>query len=157
MAGFSAGLFDHIYRNSNTYASPTLVEVDAIDDIESPSERNVISVKLRRYDNELNLLGQLKKSLTFKIATEPADTSWLAIKAAHDNNTPIEMFLFYFYVDNAGQPAATSKALRATFVVSKFGLSQPLEALDVNEVEMMPSANGVGGLGIVEPAFYTVP
>lgn len=60
MAGFSSGLFDHIFRNSNTYASPTLVEVDAIDDIESPSERNVISVKLRRYDNELSLLGQLK-------------------------------------------------------------------------------------------------
>ena len=155
MPGFSVGLFDHLYRNSNTHASPTLVEVDAIDDLDSPSERNQISVKLRRYDNELVLMGQLKKSLTFKLATEPADASWLAIKASHDNNTPIEMFAFYYYVDNAGQPAATSKALRATFVVTKFGISQPFEGLDVNEVEMMPSANAVGGLTLVEPAFYT--
>lgn len=157
MAGFSAGLFDHLFRNSNTYASPTLVEVDAIEDLDAMSERNAITVKLRRYDNELNLLGQFKRSLSFKLATEPADASWLAIKAAHDNNTPIEMFAFYFYVDNAGQPASTSKALRATFVVSKFGQSQPFEGLDVNEVEMIPSANAVGGLTLVEPAFYTTP
>ena len=155
MAG-TAGLFDGFFYNSGTYASPTLVKFDGIENLTMNDERNLIPVKIRRHDHEMNLVGQSVKSITFNLMTEPGTTAWDFLYAAYVANTPVEFFMFYKYNDNAGAPTAGDKAWRIHCEISKFPHGQELESVDMNEVELAPSIRLQGTDTVVhEPAIYT--
>jgi len=141
----SAGLYDKLYLNTGTYASPTLVEIDGIGDVDAQYDRNAIEVKLRRFDMITNLPGLRKRSFSFPIVSEPDAAVCVALRAAIDTGSTKELFFFYKYIDDGGQPDTGSKAVRAQVIISKFSESQKLEDLDVNEVECQIAANLLTG------------
>lgn len=147
----SAGIFDKLYRNSGTYEAPVLVEIDTVTDVSLADERNEISVKLRAFDTETVLTGQRKLSFEFKLATDAANANWTALQEAYLNHSDIELFGFYKYIDDGGEPGDGSKAIRATCRVTKFPLDQPLEDVDSGDVVCRPSATAEN-----EPEIYTV-
>lgn len=146
----SAGLFDKLFRNSGTYGTPVLVEVDIIEDMSMPDERNDITFKLRKDDVETYLGGQRKLSFDFKLATDSGNASWTAFQTAYLTHADIELFGFYKYVDDAGQPDTGSKAIRATCRCLAFPLDQPLEDMDAGDVVCKPSATAANA-----PEIYT--
>ena len=157
VANPSAGIFDALFYNSGTYASPTLVKIDGLENLTFDDDRNVIPLKIRRYMTELNLTGQMVKKLSFGLMTEPGGTVWDAIHAAYNNRTAIEIFAFYKYTDNSGSPSSGDKAIRLNCKVSKFSRNQELEAIDMNDVELVPSARLMASQSSVhEPDIYTV-
>jgi len=148
---YSAGLFDKLYRNTGTHNTPVLVEIDIVEDVKIPDERNEITGKLRANDHEAVLTGQRKLGFEFKLATNPTNANWEALQSAYLNHTTVELFAFYHYVDNAGQPGAGSKAIRAICEVVAFPMEQPLEDLDSGDVVCKPSLNAD-----YAPSIYTV-
>ena len=152
----SAGIFDALYYNSGTYASPTLVKIDGISDLEMSDELNAILIKIRRFGHELNLPGQFKKGLTFTLLSEVGATAWEFLRTKWLAKTDFEVFVFYKYTDNAGAPTAGDKAIRIHGMLSKFPLTQPLEGADESACEFVPSVRLQGAeTSIHEPAVYT--
>lgn len=156
VANPSAGLFDALFYNSGTYASPTLVKIDSIENLTFDDDRNVMPLKIRRHMHELNLTGQAVKKLGYNIMTEPGGTVWDALHGFYNARTAVELFAFYKYTDNAGAPTTGDKAIRLNTEVSKFSRNQSLEEIDFNEVEHVPSARLMSGQSAInEPAVYT--
>lgn len=149
---FSAGLFDKLYRNSGTFGTPTFAELDAISDVDVTIEGNPIEVKLRRNGFVSNLFGLKKLAVSFPLATEPDNVQWLAIQTSFNSKTVGEYFLFY----KGDSATAGSKAIRFPAYVTKFGFPQKLEDLDVNDVELAPSANVFSTNTTTDPVVYTV-
>ena len=148
----SAGLFDKLFRNTGTHGTPVLVEVDNIESLKISDERNEITVKLRSFDTETVLTGQRKLSFEAKMACDSGNANWAAVQTAYLNHTTIELFAFYKYIDDGGQPDTGSKAIRAECHVTSFPIDQPLEDVDTTDVTFKPSANAA-----YEPDIYTVP
>lgn len=169
MSNFSSGLVDVLtyndYAGGGTYASPTHVVIDGFEDLDASDERNQITLKIRRYDTELNLLGQRKVDFGFSLASEPDNAVWQFLYDAYRAKTPIEIFAFYKFVPNDpddGLPNSGSKARRATVLISQFGPPQKLEGIDVNELKLIPSLNPVDDTDpdtptVIEPEDYEVP
>lgn len=170
---FSAGLYDVLTFNNyavygtgggGTYATPEHVVIDGFEDLDATDERNAIGpAKLRRYDSEMNMLGQRKIDFGFSLATEPDNAVWVQLHTCYLEKLPIEIFAFYKFIDDgSGMPDSGSKANRGTFVISQFGPPQKLEGIDVNELKLIPSLNPVDTADvdtetIVEPEDYEVP
>lgn len=156
VANPSAGIFDALFYNTGTYASPTLVKLDSIENLTFDDDRTVMDLKTRRNMTVLHLTGLRTLKLGYNIMTEPGGTNWDAIHGYYNARTAVEMFVFYKYTDNAGAPTTGDKAIRLNTELSKFSRSQELEGIDFNEVEHVPSARLQGAASaIVEPAVYT--
>jgi len=149
---FSAGLFDKLYRNSGSYGTPTFGELDAVADVDVTHEGNPIEVKLRRNGYVSNLFGLKKLAVSFALATEPDNTHWAALQTNFNSKTVAEFFLFY----KGDSSTSGSKAIRFPAYVTKFSNPQKLEDLDVNDVELSPSANVFSTNTTTDPVVYTV-
>ena len=151
---FSAGLFDVLTLNHygvygtggiGTYANPEHLLIDGFEDLDGPNEKNPIGpMKIRRFKRERYLAGQSKGELSMSLATEPGNAVWELLRAAHINDTPVEVFMFFHFIDDGtGLPDSGSRAVRDMYLITQWNDPQKLEGFDVNELKLMPSANPV--------------
>lgn len=147
------GLYDHAYLNTGTHDVPVWTEIDGVEDIDYTSKRAEVSAKLRRWMHEMTLLGQKQKELSFDLATEPANSVWVAFFNADLNGTAVEILLMY----KGDSVTVGSKGHWLTVVVTKFDGSQKLEGVDVNAITVKPSPAILDGETVAyEPVVHTV-
>lgn len=153
---YSAGLFDAIFYNSNTYASPTWVKIADVGDVEVTDDVNPIPIKVRKYGHEINLPGQSVKSITFNMVTNVGATAWDALRTKMTSKGTVDIVAYYKYTDNSGAPTTGDKGIRMQAFFTKFPLTQPLEGADESACELVPDARIMSGESVVhEPEVYT--
>lgn len=147
--GFNTGLYEKAYINTGTYASEVWSLFKEFGDIKHGDSRNQASVKLRAFQNELNLPGQRKQEISFDLAKNPGNTLWEKIHDAYVAvpPTPIEILLMY------DGDTTTGEGDRLHCEIAEFGADQMLDDLCVNAVKLVPSARLQGAeTSIHEPA-----
>ncbi|NLE37428.1 MAG: hypothetical protein GX621_05320 [Pirellulaceae bacterium] len=123
------GLDAKLYRNSGTYETPSWVEMTNVKDLTLNLESGEADVTTRGNNGWRATVATLKDgSIEFEMIWDTEDAGFTAIKSAWFGNTSIE-----FAVMDGGITVAGSQGLRATFSITKFSRSEPLEeALSVS-------------------------
>ena len=117
------GLDAKLYRNSGTYAAPSWVEMTNVKDLTLNLESGEADVTTRGNNGWRATVATLKDgSIEFEMVWDTEDAGFTAIKDAWFNNTSIEFAIMDGDIEVAG-----SQGLRATFSVTKFSRSEPLE------------------------------
>ena len=135
-----------LYRNTNTYASPSWVLVDNVRDLKAPAAKKEAESSTRGAGAYALAQGTLiQLGVEFNMNYDPADAQWAALQSSFLNLTAVELLVL-------DKPTATgAQGWRASFEVMKFDEGQPLEGIETTDVEAKPtmSANA--------PAWWTVP
>jgi len=112
-----------LYWNSGTYAVPTWEEMGNVKDVTLNLEKGEADVTTRANDGWRATLGTLKEgSIEFEMVWDTDDAGFLALKDAYFNDTAIEMAVM-----DGDVAASGSQGLRASFSVTNFSRSEPLE------------------------------
>ena len=121
--GIKLGMEARLYRNTGTYAAPTWVEVANVKDLTLNLEKGEADVTTRANLGWRATVGTLKDgSIEFEMLWDAADAGFTAIQQAFFANTPIE-----FAVMDAPITQTGAQGLRASFSITKFSRSEPLE------------------------------
>ena len=129
------GLDAKLYRNSGTYESPTWVEMTNVKDLTLNLESGEADVTTRGNNGWRATVATLKDgSIEFEMIWDTEDAGFTAIKGAWFGNTSIE-----FAVMDGDITVAGSQGLRATFSVTKFSRSEPLEEALLVSVTAKPT------------------
>lgn len=153
--GLQTGLYEKMYLNTGTYGTPVLTEMKQIGDIKHGDSRNQAKVKLREFQEELNLPGQRVREISFPLAKNPGNTVWEAIHDAYEATPPTAKEFFVFYSGDSA--TSTSEAHRAFCEIAEFGKDQDLDDMCKNDVKIVPSARLQGAETVIHaPAVYVV-
>ena len=121
--GVRLGMEAKLYWNSGTYAVPTWEEMGNVKDVTLNLEKGEADVTTRANDGWRATLGTLKEgSIEFEMVWDTDDAGFLALKDAYFNDTAIEMAVM-----DGDVAASGSQGLRASFSVTNFSRSEPLE------------------------------
>lgn len=121
--GIKLGMEARLYRNTGTYAAPTWVEVANVKDLTLNLEKGEADVTTRANLGWRATVGTLKDgSIEFEMIWDASDAGFTAIQQAFFTNTPIE-----FAVMDAPIAQTGAQGLRASFSITKFSRSEPLE------------------------------
>lgn len=141
------GLDAKLFRNTGTFATPTWNEITNVRDVTLNLEAGEADVTTRGNNGWRATVATLKDgSIEFEMVWDSADDNFTSIRDAFLNKTAIELAVMDGPMASPG-----SQGLRASFMVTSFSRSEPLEeAISVN-VTAKPtySAN--------PPSWLTVP
>lgn len=141
------GLDCKLYRNTNTYASPTWVEIENVKDLSVPNEKTMADASTRR-SGVAEEVGTIKKlGIEFDMVKDHADADWEALNDAYWGNTVVE-----FLCLDGSKDVAGSRGVRFGAEVAKFDETQSLEGVVMNAVKLSPSRRAENA-----PAEYEVP
>jgi len=133
--GVKLGMEAKLYRNSGSYSTPTWVEMPNVKDLTLNLEAGEADVTTRGNNGWRATVATLKDgSIEFEMVWDTADAGFTAIQQAYFGNTPIE-----FAVMDGGITASGSQGLRATFSITKFSRSEPLEEAVTVSVTAKPT------------------
>jgi len=129
------GMEAKLYRNTGTYAAPVWVEVANVKDVTLNLEKGEADVTTRANQGWRATVGTLKEgSLEFEMVWDTGDPGFEALKDAYFNDTPVEMAVLDGVVTASG-----SQGLRASFSVTNFSRSEPLEEAITAKVTLKPT------------------
>jgi hypothetical protein len=146
-AGTLLGLDCHLFRNTNTYASPTWDEVTLATDVNTNQTVNKGDVSSRVSVYKLYRPGQIDSQLEFTMRYDSGNNDYTALKAAFTGRTAIDMWM----ADGASGTAGTTGP-RAWMVVTEFSHAQPLESGCDIKVTMCPMTDATN---TQTPTYYT--
>jgi hypothetical protein len=144
--GFVLGKDCKLYRNVNTYASPSWNEIPNCKDLDLNLETSEADVTTRGNNGWEAVVAALNRgSIDFQMVYDTADVDFAAIRDAYLFKGTIE-----FAVLDGDHTVAGTQGLRATCMVINFGISQPLEEAVTVDVSIKPTyaANA--------PSWYTI-
>jgi len=117
------GMEGKLYRNSGDYLTPVWVELPNVKDLTLTLEKGEADVTTRGNAGWRATVGTLKEgSIEFEMVWDTDDPSFNAIKDGYFLDTPLEMAVMDGDVVVSG-----SEGLRASFAVTSFSRSEPLE------------------------------
>lgn len=129
------GFEGRLYRNAGSYESPDWLEVDNVGDLSLGLEKGESDVTIRRGRGWRWTRGALKEAtIEFQMVWDTEDAGLQAIKAAHDQRTPIE-----FAVMDGPMDDPVSEGLRATMEVLKFSRGEGKEDAMLVDVAIKPT------------------
>lgn len=134
---YKLGINCKLYRNTNTYASPTWVEVENVRDLTKSFERGESDLTTRGYAAggwEATVAVLLSGTVDFGMVYDSADVDFVALEDAFYANTAVEFAMCDGAITTTG-----TKGLRATFSIMKFGENQPLKEGVTVDVSMKVS------------------
>lgn len=136
-----------VYRNTNTYASPTWNLIDGIQNLTLSMEKSEANVSTRAASWEQVAATLKKASLEFNMPWDKSDADQQALldDFVLADGAGIELLIIEGAVDTVGV-----EGLRASFDVTKFNIPQDLEGAMMVEVAMKPTKNSDAA-----PAWYT--
>lgn len=143
------GLNAKLYRNSNTYASPTWVEICIIGDVTLNLEKSEIPISMRCSTWELIKTALKKGSVDFKLFWIPGNASFQAVRDSFLNNSNIEFAVMDGDLTTAS--VTLTQGLRATMTVTKFTKGEPLDGAQTADITIKPTYSSSA-----VPAWYTV-
>jgi hypothetical protein len=124
-----------LYRNAGSYDLPEWVEIDNVGDLNLGLEKGEGDVTIRRGKGWRWTRGALKEAtIEFQMVWDADDAGLQAMKAAHDQRTPIELAVMDGPIDD---PA--SEGLRATMEVLKFNRGEGKEDAMMVDVAIKPT------------------
>jgi hypothetical protein len=141
------GLNGKLYRNTGSYGSPVWNEVTSVRDLTLGDSMSEADVTRRASGGWRETAPTLREaSVDFDMVNVAGDTNITTIRAAYAARTPVE---FAIMDDGIAVPGA--RGIRATFIISKFELTQELENAQMISVTMKPtpSANPPSEMVIV--------
>lgn len=128
------GLDCKLYRNTNTYASPTWVEIENVKDLSVPDEKTMADAATRR-SAIAEEVGTLRKlGVEFNMVKDHDDADWEAIHDAYWAGTVVDILCLDGSKDVVG-----SRGVRFGCEVAKFDEEQNLEGVVMNNVRLSPS------------------
>jgi len=137
-----------LYRNSATYASPTWVEIDSVEDVTLSLETGEADVTTRAAGGWRESIATLRDApLEFEMVYDSAGTHFAAIRTAFTAGTSVE-----FLVLDGDESVAGSQGLRAEMSIMSFSRSEALEEALTVSVSAKPTKPSTGGAA---PAWYT--
>jgi len=128
------GMNAKVYRNTGTYGSPTWNEVTGISDFQRTGEWDVVKQAVRGNRVALTAKTFLNIEFTFKIQASLDDADYLAIAAAVDSDTPLDMLVL-----NASSTTVGARGVRADFLFTSHNEDQSAGAALFPEIKMMPT------------------
>jgi hypothetical protein len=144
---FVLGMNCKLYRNTNTYASPTWVILGNVKDVNFSLEKGEADVTTRANNGWRATAGTLKDgSIEFEMIWAPGDAGFTAIQTAFLNNTSIEFLVLDGPVATEG-----SQGLRALMQVMTFSRNESLEEAVTVSVSLKPTYSSN------PPAWFTAP
>ena len=121
--GVRLGMEAKLYWNSGTYAVPVWEEMGNVKDVTLNLEKGEADVTTRANNGWRATVGTLKEgTIEFEMVWDTADAGFQALKDAYFNDTSIEMAVMDGDITTTG-----SQGLRASFSVTNFSRSEPLE------------------------------
>ena len=129
------GLEMYLYRNSNTYASPTWVEVTNVKDLSFNLEKTRADMTTRANAGWRSQRGTLKDGgITFQSVYDTADADYTAFESAWFDNTAIEFALADGDISTTG-----TKYIRMTTEINNLSRTENLEEGVMVDIEANPS------------------
>lgn len=142
-----------LYRNTNTVAAPTWVEIAEIGDVSMPDlSRGVAEVKRRTSDFTKNLPSIIQSiAIEFKLFHGISTTNFDAIRASFFAGTVEEWAIM-----NGDITVTGNEGLRLPVIIEQFPWDQPLEDVSSHDIRVV-----VGWMeeasAEVDPVWYPVP
>ncbi len=129
------GMNGKLYRNTGSYEAPTWVEITNVKDLTLSLETGEADVTTRANNGWRASKATLKDgSVEFEMVWDTEDEGFAAIKAAFFGNTGIELAVM-----DGDMDTEEVQGLRATFAVTKFDRSEPLEEAMSVSVSVKPT------------------
>src|SRR5258705_8310717 len=116
------GKDNKLYRNTGTFGSPTWGLVPNVIDLKKGSKRTMATFKNRSRDEEVYQPAHRARDFSWGMETDETDTDYVAIRAAHEGNTPMEFAFANGLIATAG-----TVYTRVTCYVEEFGEDEPGE------------------------------
>lgn len=130
--GIKAGWQYKLYRNVNTFGSPSWNEVDNVKDLQMPHGGEEDDVTIRRHGAyKASMLAQKEIGATFEMLIDYADADFLAFRAAHYDRSTIDVAIVDGDISVSG-----AKGMRFVAAVVKFDEDQSLAAFGRVSVEI---------------------
>lgn len=127
-----AGWEYKLYRNTNTYASPTWNEVDNVKDLQMPHGGSADDVTIRRHGAyKASMLAQKEIGATFEMLIDYDDADFTAFRTAHYNRSTIDVIICDGDITVSG-----TKGMRFVAAVTKFDEDQSLAQFGRVSVEL---------------------
>ena len=129
------GMNGKLYRNTGTYEAPAWEEIANAKDVTLSLETGEADVTTRANNGWKASKATLKDgSVEFEMVWDTEDEGFSAIQAAFFANTSIELAVMDGDIETEG-----AQGLRATFSVTKFDRSEPLEEAMTVSVSVKPT------------------
>lgn len=144
------GLSCKLYRNSATFATPTWVEIDEVQDVTVGLDKNEGVIKKRGSGYELNLPGQKTTAINFGFLhddTTNTTSNFDVLRDAYFDDDIID----FLAIDGASGTSG-STGFRAECFVKNFSENEPLEDGVNHDVELKPAPTANA-----QPVQFTVP
>jgi hypothetical protein len=141
------GLDAKLYRNTGTFPAPVWNEIKNVKDVTLNLEAGEADVTTRGNAGWRATVATLKDgSVEFEMVWDTADDDFAAIRDAFLNKTSIELAVLDGEVTVTG-----TQGLRATFMVTKFTRSEPLEEAITASVTVKPTYSANSPIWLVVP------
>lgn len=135
-----------VYRNTNTYNSPTWIEVDIVRDATLNVSHKEWDASFRGGGGWEAMVATLKSaSIDIDVLHQTQDAGYVALRQAWVTKDPIELLVMDGSKDVSG-----NEGLRATFQVFDFTSPQPLADGQTNKFSVKPT------LAANPPTWYRV-
>lgn len=142
------GLDAKIYRNTNTYGSPTWSRIDNVHDLTYPMEKGEADISTRGGGGWRGRLGTLKDmSLDFDMLYDTADAHFLAVQDSYLNGTILDLLIL-----DGDNVTTGNKGMRGDFEAFTAEKGEALEDAQRFTVTLKPNTKNAHF-----PVTYTVP
>jgi hypothetical protein len=145
-AGFLLGLDCKLFRNTNTYATPTWDEITQVTDVNLSQSTAVGDVSNRSSLFKLHRPGLIDLTLEFTLRYDSGNTDYTTLQSAFVARTGMDVWMA------DGTAAAGSKGPRANWMITEFSHEQPLEDGVNVKVSMKPY---IDATATQVPAYFT--
>lgn len=135
---------EKLYRNSNTYGSPTWAEMRNVSDVDVPDSRSEVEAQVRaHYPFVGSLVGKRKVGLSWKMlkTTSTTDTDLTAMITAYEAGTVVE-----FAIADGAIATTGTKYRRVSCVITKMDESAPIDGQVEYSFEAAFAVNNGGNL-----------
>ena len=140
---FVLGLSAKLYINTGSYSSPTWTVINNCTDVTLSLSRATADVTTRGASGFRLQVGTLAEGTTsFEMIYDTADTNYTTLQSAFLNLTPVDMAVAFGVITTTG-----TQYFRASFSITKFEITQPLEDAVKASVEITPTYNTVQSPG----------
>jgi len=145
MPTYLLGRQQTIYYNAATYGSPSWTKLKRVGDITVDDSRVEADASHRDVEEELVVPTLRSRSLSFTVRANPSDATFVALKAAYENKTEVDVIILNQLISVSG---ATGP--RLAMVVTQFNQGAEIRGLQTRDVILKPTDSDN------DPTTYTV-